>query len=292
MDFVGWLRVYNQGVTQKVRFCGVDLPGSVRTPLPALEATAQHAAALGLPDAAGVVGDILHHYQEVPFAPDGFHFALLPLEPQRQFLLSLQSLEGRLDAVAARTYAARCLANARAAIEAGINVVVAGNTNDVDPEVRDGHMAANVQWLLDITPGARIVVLAANGHVQRSPMFVPGSDQPLRRGMGQFLSPALGPDLVTIGSTFGHLPSGGMPTVGLLPGMFEPAAAPGSLDAAMSATGLSAFLLDLRDSSGDARRWLEGRHTIRVVHMYAQTHPIPAFDALYHVDRLTSSTWS
>jgi erythromycin esterase len=291
-DLVRWLRRHNAGGASKVTFHGVDLPGSVRTPLPALEALVALSHALPTPGAGARLQPILDAYRAAPVEPHPFVYFQLALDDQREFLQTLRELEDDATREVPQGYAARCVANARASIEAGINVVVAGNTDDVDPEVRDGHMAENVLWLMEQEPGARLVVLAANGHIQRFPMYVRGEETPLRRGMGQFLGPALGDQLVAIGSGFGWLPEEGMPMAGLNPGMFDAAADPDSIDALLGSVGPGHFIADLRGATGDAREWLEGRHSIRVVHMYPDTRAIPAFDAMYYIDRLTNSAWA
>jgi len=51
--------------------------------------------------------------------------------------------------------------------------------------VRDRSMAANIKWIADQNPGARIVVWAHNGHVAAGGLAAPMMGSSLRETFGQ-----------------------------------------------------------------------------------------------------------
>lgn len=81
-----------------------------------------------------------------------------------------------------------CAAGARLVV----NALDGGGTLGPDHNPRDELMARTVEWLLEREQ--RIVISAHNGHVQRFPLFGAPS-------LGTLLAPALGDDLVVIGTT-------------------------------------------------------------------------------------------
>ena len=145
-------------------------------------------------------------------------------------------------------------------------------------EARDSGMADNVRWALE-REGAngRLVIFAHNGHVMNSAVEG-GIWSTFTRpptAMGKYLRSSLGRDLLIIGGT-----SGASPTT-------KDSA---QVDGALSRVGMPRFMLDLRGATGGALDWLSQRHTMRANETSVQIVAArPAFDAVYYVDRLTTS---
>ena len=101
---------------------------------------------------------------------------------------------------------------------------------------RDASMAANVKWILDQSPDAKIVLWAHNFHV----MTGPGA------GMGAAVRKMYADKLVTFGFAFNQGSFRAMSRNGLVQDFTVGSAPAGSLDAALAASGIPLFALDLR----------------------------------------------
>ena len=127
---------------------------------------------------------------------------------------------------------------------------------------RDASMAANVKWILDHSPDAKIVLWAHNGHVNTTGY---GNYAP----MGADLRRMYGDQMVVFGFAFNQgsfqaIAQGGS---GGLKDHTVPPAPPGSLDATLAASGISLFALDLRQApkSGPVADWLKEPHKTRTI---------------------------
>jgi erythromycin esterase-like protein len=157
---------------------------------------------------------------------------------------------------------------------------------------RDASMAANVRWILDHSPDAKIVLWAHNGHV----MTAGG------QSMGAALRKIYGGQMVVFGCAFNQgsfqaIPLGG----GGLRDFAVPPAPAGSLDATLAASGIPLFALDLRAApkTGPVADWLHAAHTTRSIGaMYPEGQPFAslanqvgpeAFDALLFVEKTTAA---
>ncbi len=159
---------------------------------------------------------------------------------------------------------------------------------------RDACMAANVRWILDQSPGAKIVLWAHNGHVSA---WGPGLWTP----MGAELRKIYGDQMVVFGFAFNQ---GSFQAIeqgkGLRNFTVSPAPA-GSLDATLAATGIPAFALDLRPVSkaGPEAAWLLEPHKTRSIgalyseaagNSYFSDVAAPqTFDALLFVEKTTAA---
>lgn len=149
--------------------------------------------------------------------------------------------------------------------------------------VRDAAMAENVRWVLDREGRAgRVLVFAHNGHVVNAPLrggiWSVYAQAP--KAMGQHLRAALGKDLLIVAASSASPPPAGMPD----------AQPPGSLDAALAATGRGDFMLDIRAARTAPRvsSWLARDRTIRVnFTTEVMLPPVSAFDAVVVFDRLS-----
>jgi erythromycin esterase len=147
---------------------------------------------------------------------------------------------------------------------------------------RDAAMADNVRWVLDRegTDG-RIMVYAHNGHIANAPprggIWSIYTHPPAT--MGQHLRAALGDRMVILPIISAQIGSG-------LPESTGPA---GTLDAALAATGIGHFLLDLRTGETIASaEWLNRDQTVRASFTTESVvSPKRAFDGVIFIARLT-----
>ncbi|MGO9126637.1 MAG: erythromycin esterase family protein [Terriglobales bacterium] len=161
---------------------------------------------------------------------------------------------------------------------------------------RDQSMAENVEWIADHSPGAKIILWAANGHVRYAPF-------PDFNPMGRYLHERFGKGIVSFGFSFNQgsfraIESGRIPrefTVKPLP--------EDSLDRTLASAGIPLFVLDLRDlpKDGPVARWFAEPHDMRNIGgVYSENganapDPIArtvwpeAFDVIVFVEKTTAS---
>jgi erythromycin esterase len=152
-------------------------------------------------------------------------------------------------------------------------------------------MAANVKWILDRSPGSKIVLWAHNGHVMTA-----GSGP-----MGAALRKMYGGQMVVFGFSFNQ---GSFQAVSQREGLKDftvPPAPAGSLDATLAASGIPLFALDLRAApkTGSVAEWLHAEHATRSIGaMYSEDTPYAflanlvapeAFDVLLFVEKTTAA---
>jgi len=156
---------------------------------------------------------------------------------------------------------------------------------------RDASMAANVKWILDHSPGAKIVLWAHNGHVMTS-----GG-----ASMGAALRRVYGEKMVVFGFAFNQ---GGFQAISQQRGLKDfsvPPAPAGSLDATLAASGIPLFALDLRTApkTGPVATWLNAGHSTRSIgavypddspYAYMTSYVAPeAFNVLLFVEKTTAA---
>jgi erythromycin esterase-like protein len=167
-----------------------------------------------------------------------------------------------------------------------------GRANEV---LRDESMAANIRWILDRNPGAKMIVWAHNGHVNFGGR--PGKDAP----MGEWLRQAYDREMVTFGFAFNE---GGFRAIELgktFRDFTVPPAPEGSLDAMLASARVPLFALDLRrlPKSGPVAEWFALPHKSHYVGWgYSEAHAenfLPnltapqSFHVLLFVDKTTPS---
>ena len=171
------------------------------------------------------------------------------------------------------------------------------NTGDMNKasDFRDASMAENIRWIADHNPGAKIIVWAHNGHVSKS--YSQG------RSLGGLLHSFYGPQMMNFGFAFDQ---GSFRAVdianksGVHP--FTVAPAPeGTFDAALAATGIPIFALDLRTvpKDGPAAAWFAQPHRTRDVgadysdataaSYWSSDSGPSAFDAILFVNATTAA---
>jgi len=121
---------------------------------------------------------------------------------------------------------------------------------------RDDSMAANIRWILDQLPDARMVIWAHNGHVETSP----GS-------MGSALRRMYGSQMAIFGFAFNQGSFRAVERSAGLKNFTVPPAPAGSLDATLASAGIPLFALDLRalPKSGPVADWFHATHATRSI---------------------------
>jgi erythromycin esterase len=300
-DMLRWLCARNGSGAPTVRFTGIDVPSAAGSLLPSLHPLADYLDAVDpdarqLLDAAVRIATGIAGTTQAQSAP---RYLELATARQDALTAAISRLADRFDALtpmyvdaggrAAYDVARWRLEGARAGDHQlrGTAGAFAGTALPAAATSRERYMAATVRWWLDrLEPGSRIVCMAHNAHIQRTPVIYGGELQVLP--MGLHLDRALGDDYVAIGLT-----SGGGRTAGLHPDAdvdpygfrvedapLEPPA-PGSIEAALAGAGLG--LAELRPARGGTA----GPDRMRLDTGYLSTPVADAFDAIVHVPETT-----
>lgn len=155
---------------------------------------------------------------------------------------------------------------------------------------RDRAMADNVKWILDQSPGAKMVIWAHNGHVGTT-----------NGAMGAELRHWYGEQMVVFGFAFDQ---GSFQAVEKSRGLrkFTVAAAPPeSLDGILAASGVPIFALDVRDAptAGPVGKWMKEAHKSRSIGAvyseedaaiyFIDLYPRATYDAILFVRRTTAA---
>jgi erythromycin esterase len=308
-----WMRAHNAAHERPVRFYGMDVSDSAASPRPAVLACLELLDDVDPYYAEAVRTRLLPLFGYLPADRTGLAWpapalqAYLALEPavRHEITARIGELSERMAAMrvgyaaaAARErvdLALRCAATARhtdaflAAMAAGAERTYPG------ANVRDLAIAENVEWILGRED--RIVLAAANGHVQRAPFHAPPIvNDPLTMA-GQHLAAALGEDMVVIGTAFGggrlwlHRTAHGLP-----PGhteVFTQATGPftdrGVLDGLLASAGIPLGLLDLRavPATGPVADAFAAVGSIMEGSVARPLDPIAAFDAVVFVGEVS-----
>jgi erythromycin esterase len=311
-DQLEWMRAYNATSERKVRFYGMDVPDSAGTARPAVEATLPLLDDVDAAYARVVRTSLLPLFDYLPADRAGLAWvapaiqAYMTLAPAARHELTARigELAERIQAMrvvytegatAERVeLAERCAVTGRH-MDAFLAAMVVGAERTYEgANLRDAAMAENVEWILQRED--RIVIGAANGHIQRGPFLAPPFVRQGLTTLGQHLAATLGEQMVVIASTFG----GGTfwlhrPGPDSAPGHSEPftedvkdALHPDSLDALLASPGLPLYLLDLREVPSDgavAERFAATASTMNGPHPQL-ADPMTAFDAAVYIDWL------
>jgi erythromycin esterase len=291
----------------------MDVPGSSATALPAVEASLALLDDVDPAYAKTVRASLLPLFDYLPTDRSGLAWAApalhayMALEPAVRYELTarvgelterLQAMRvvyaGRAGDARRADVAHRCAATGRH-MDAFLAAMASGAERTYEgANIRDAAMAENVEWILQREE--RIVIAAANGHIQRWPYSAPPIVNDALTTVGQHLATSLGAQMVVIGTGFGggklwlHRPPPGAP-----PGHTEPfvgetgAPEPHSLDALLAGPGLPRYLLDLRKIPSDgpvAERFAATNATMNGPHPQP-VDPMAAFDAVVFADTIT-----
>jgi erythromycin esterase len=311
-DQLVWMREHNRTHDRKIRFYGMDLPDSSASALPGVVAALAFLDEADPAYAAAARKSLLPLFGYLPADRTGLAWAApaihaylaLGTAHRHELTARIGELTERLRALrvpystvdAERAdIALQCAVTARSADAFLAAMAAAPGRTYRGANVRDAAMAANVEWILDREE--RVVVGAANGHLQRWPYRVPPIINDEQVMLGQHLARSLGDRMVVIATTydggrvFGHRPLPDGP-----PGHTEvfyedvaPFTEPGSLDVLLAGAGQPLALLDLRKvpADGEVARCFAGIDGTRQGPYKQLVNPLEAFDAVVHIDRIT-----
>jgi erythromycin esterase len=239
LDMIHWMRAFNSSGAGRVQFAGFDMTN------PSFAAAiARHALADVDPAGADSLDALL---AQMRASLSTRSLASVRVEATERLL---NRIEGEREALAKATTPASAdwaIQNMR---------IVEQFAHWAPGPVRDSCMAANVDWILDHEePGTRIVVCAHNLHVNRT-----------EGRMGSYLAKRHGPDMVVLGfATYNGRYNVEHGADGPMPQDLEAPSAE-ALEAECHATGLTRFVLDLRNAPGDsaAKRYFAAPKLMRV----------------------------
>jgi len=297
---VEWVRAWNVANTRKVKFYGFDMqssPASGLHLLAYLDRVAPHLAAVCEQNIAPLAS---------AYAADDLR--LMPTTVRDQAASQLATV---LDAFA--TQRAEWISRSsesewHLARQSAIVLDQFARINAMDNEslswakswrFRDRCMAANVRSLLDAEGhGAKAVLWAHNGHVQRSPsVFFKVIEL---TNMGSHLHTMFGNEMVVFGFAFNQGSFQAVDETGKLRDHTVPPAPEGFIDAALAATGLPLLALDLANipPDGPLAKWLAAKPSQRSIGAvfhgdhtnYSEVaNPRDKYDILLFVERTTAA---
>jgi len=307
-----WMRSYNATHARQVHIYGMDLPDSSASALPAIRSALEYLDVADPAYARAVRDRLVPMYDYLPTDRAGLAWpaptiqAYLAQEPAVRFEMTARIVElaermramrpvytGRTDPETFEV-AYRCAVTAQHAA-AFLQAAAAGAERTyAGANIRDAAMADNVEWILNRED--RIVIGAANGHIQRWPFSAPPIvNEPLTM-LGQHLTDALGEQVRVIGSSFGggelflHRPLPDAPpghTQTFVEELRLPD--PNSLDELLATAGMPRYLLDLRTvpSTGPIADRFAAATSIMTGSQATPVNPTAAFDVVVYIDTVT-----
>ncbi|MET9343013.1 erythromycin esterase family protein [Nonomuraea sp. NPDC003804] len=296
-----WMREHNRTAARPVGFYGIDLPGSMVSLLPGLDAVLAYleradpdfrldpgvretAVALAAPSAFSAPAALAAYAGLAPATRDALTAGLADLAAR----MTARRLDHQRRTTAdAYEHALRVL-RITVTLDTVVRALARGD-QQAAMDNRDAAIADTVEWILRRED--RIVLAAHNGHIQRRPNALPG--MPPMTPMGMHLADRLGQDYLAIGTTTG---TGRILNTGpdfytgtLFTAMQDPE--PGSLDALMAASHDGPFAVDLRRLSpcdADAVRAVS-RQRAGIGAFYSGQRPLDAFDVVVHLPHVTAA---
>ena len=285
-----WLREHNASAAEPVGFAGIDLPGSMVSLLPGLEAVLAY---LARADPGYTGGQALREAAAFA-APSAFSapaamagYQALPEATRDALTAGLADLTERLRSRPADSDdydRVRRILETTVVLD-GLARSMARGDHEAMMRDRDAAMADTVEWVLG--RAGRVVVAAHNGHILRCPVALPGL--PPLTMMGAHLAGRLGAGYLSIGTTTG---SGWTLNTG--PGFYagelfteQGPPEPGSLDALLAASHDGPFAVDLRTLSPADAAALAGASRQRFGPHYSELNACDAYDVLVHLPRVT-----
>lgn len=296
-ETLSWMRSYNQARgSSAVRCVGMDLPGSIGSPLPALEQIAEYVRTCdpdAIPLLTRAIGLVEQFHDPFPMRALGAYPSID--ESDRDALTAaLSQLTARMDRLA--NHQRRCgrAAEHSAATHHLRGAVLLDQLHrsllvdgiEVASTLRDVYLAESVLRLLEEDPSVRVVVAAHNWHIKRSPE--PGDGYLDLFPAGFHLAQALGEDYRTIGLT-SRWGSTGITNGEALDGsggfLFQEAPLPAPEDTAIEAAfpdDAAATMVDLR-TVPEALAGATKYPRMRMADYFLDQPAMSAFDALVTV---------
>jgi erythromycin esterase len=272
LDMILWMREFNRSGRGRIEFLGFDMQVTrvAATVVRDLVAKAE----------SGYSGHAMDLANRVNAANDRGTASAADLAAAQELYDHLAQNRGNYLARASREEVDWGIQNARIMLQA--MQMQAGTVS------RDESMAANVDWILEQNPDAKIVLWAHNGHIARSP----GS-------MGSYIAERYGSQVVALGFAFDE---GSYNARNYLGGSGRVVAnealppAPNSVETYLNAAGLPRFILDLRHvPAGGPATWLKQPRPFREIGAIARrcssylTVATDAFDGLVWIEQSTPS---
>jgi erythromycin esterase-like protein len=271
-----WMRAWNESHDRKVRFYGMDVPGSCTTLRPAVEvcvarlgSTSNDARLLDLADLGSPAPAALARYSSMEAAD------------RSALTEGIEDLMGRATR-AGDEIAYRCALSARYLNDV-FTKWASGPSSD---NPRDELMAANVAWILERED--RVVIGAHNGHIQRAPF----SGMAM---LGQHLAKVLGDQMVVIGTTYGsgkvinyRATGDGPEEVEMFMDELSPPP-PDTADALLAEADAPYCMIDLRRLGDALTERFNALTSMRVNHNAVPVDVTKAFDAIVHVESVSPS---
>jgi erythromycin esterase len=209
-----WLRRYNTTSTHPVDLIGVDTPVAGGTLRPALEPLIDYLSRVD-PEHVGLARTALEinaRVEGASVAAAAPRWAELPEADRATLTSALSRLSLRMRAleplyVQRSDRASYDLAHQHLAVAVHADYMFAtihgmlfsGTSLPMDSSVRDRLMADSLRWHLErLDPDARVVLMAHNNHIQKTPVEFDG---PLAYPMGFYLAEMLGGDYRTVAFT-------------------------------------------------------------------------------------------
>lgn len=300
-DQLTWMREHNSSAARPVGFYGIDLPGSMVSMLPGLDAALAY---LEQADPDFQLDPVIRETAAALVAPSVFAapaalaaYTNLAQETKDALTAGLAGLAARmtgrrldyLQRTGPDAYE-RALRSLRITISLDTVVrALARGDQQAAMSDRDAAIADTVEWILRRED--RIVLAAHNGHVQQRPGTLPG--MPPMTPMGMHLADRLGSDYLVIGTTSGTgqiLNAGPDFYTGTLFTAME-APEPGSLDALMAASHDGPFATDLRRLSPADTTAVRSasRQRAGIGAFYMDQSPLDAFDLVVHLPHVTAA---
>jgi erythromycin esterase len=296
-DQLEWMRRHNRAAAHPVGFYGIDMPGSMVSLLPGLDAVTAYLeqadrefrADPGIRETASVFA--VTSAFSAPAAISAY--GTLTVADRDALTAGLADLSARMTA-RRLDYRRRTSGGAYERALRSLDVTVtldamarglAHGDQHAMMLSRDAAMADTVEWILRRED--RIVLAAHNAHVQRWPATVPG--MPAATMMGMHLAGRLGQDYRVIGMTSGSgqtLNTGPDFYAGRLFTELE-APQPGSLDALMAASHDGPFAADLRRLPPDDASTVRAVSQQRYGAYYSEVSPLDAYDVVVHLPHVT-----
>ena len=288
LEMIEWMRRHNQNPDneQKVKFFGYDMQYLG----PALQRVKEYLVQVD----EGVSAEVEAQFASLGNEPTVQQVMKLKEEEQKPLLAAARELPKRFERnrdvwTAATDEQQFILAHQHATIVRQAGELLAtkglGQFNS-----RDAAMAANLRWILDQEPpGTKVVSWAHNGHIsEAADRMIP---------MGSHLHRMYGEDYVTFGFAFNRGGFQAQDRTGKGRGLnaFTVGPAPeNNIGAAFARTGLSAFVLDLRElpEQGNGAGWMRTTRPMRQIGAVYFDEPsmsapivLPeSFDAVIFVD--------
>lgn len=309
-DLLDWLRARNASNSNSVRFYGLDLPGSGATLLPALEVVGSfiesvdpgfrpRLARLRELAASFGPGTAPNNTSKIVIAGTAAiqQYVALPVADRNELTALLADLAARFDALR-RTYVERSDAaryelvrqhlRVAAQLDLQLRIVatgMAGDTAAYEANIRDMMMADTVEWVLGREK--RIIVLAHNGHIQRTPIATCAG--PIDT-LGVHLAHRLGSRYLTIGTTCGRgeiiimrtTNVDGSPETELVIRDLPPIG-DDIIDSVLDSSLAGTALLDLRTLDPRSASLIDAAHRMRMQDQVLEIDVRRSFDMLIHV---------